>query len=59
MDGSVACDPVMGDEGKLYVPQDLVSLYREKVLVILFVLHSDFITVQFVCKENKLLLNNL
>ncbi|KAJ4770319.1 Pyridoxal kinase [Rhynchospora pubera] len=26
------CDPVMGDEGKLYVPQDLVSLYREKVV---------------------------
>ncbi|KAK4277966.1 hypothetical protein QN277_015879 [Acacia crassicarpa] len=26
------CDPVMGDEGKLYVPQDLVSVYREKVV---------------------------
>ncbi|XP_024031889.1 pyridoxal kinase isoform X3 [Morus notabilis] len=26
------CDPVMGDEGKLYVPLDLVSVYREKVV---------------------------
>ncbi|XP_039062396.1 pyridoxal kinase-like isoform X3 [Hibiscus syriacus] len=26
------CDPVMGDEGKLYVPEDLVSIYREKVV---------------------------
>ncbi|XP_021296496.1 pyridoxal kinase isoform X1 [Herrania umbratica] len=26
------CDPVMGDEGKLYVPEDLVSVYREKVV---------------------------
>lgn len=26
------CDPVMGDEGKLYVPEELVSVYREKVV---------------------------
>ncbi|KAH9739115.1 Pyridoxal kinase [Citrus sinensis] len=26
------CDPVMGDEGKLYVPSELVSVYREKVV---------------------------
>lgn len=26
------CDPVLGDEGKLYVPEDLVSVYREKVV---------------------------
>ncbi|CAM6102518.1 unnamed protein product [Calypogeia fissa] len=26
------CDPVMGDEGKLYVPQELVPAYREKVI---------------------------
>ncbi|GJW69844.1 pyridoxal kinase isoform X1 [Tanacetum coccineum] len=28
----IFCDPVMGDEGKLYVPQELVSVYREKVV---------------------------
>lgn len=27
----LVCDPVMGDEGKLYVPTELVSVYREKV----------------------------
>lgn len=26
------CDPVLGDEGKLYVPQELVSVYKEKVV---------------------------
>ncbi|KAH6754938.1 pfkB-like carbohydrate kinase family protein [Perilla frutescens var. hirtella] len=26
------CDPVLGDEGKLYVPEELVSVYREKVI---------------------------
>ncbi|KAI8541923.1 hypothetical protein RHMOL_Rhmol08G0098100 [Rhododendron molle] len=26
------CDPVMGDEGKLYVPPELVTVYREKVV---------------------------
>ncbi|XP_023920207.1 pyridoxal kinase isoform X2 [Quercus suber] len=26
------CDPVLGDEGKLYVPSELVSVYREKVV---------------------------
>ncbi|RYR18409.1 hypothetical protein Ahy_B03g063031 isoform A [Arachis hypogaea] len=26
------CDLVMGDEGKLYVPQELISVYRERVV---------------------------
>ncbi|XP_021618852.1 pyridoxal kinase isoform X2 [Manihot esculenta] len=26
------CDPVMGDEGKLYVPPELVAVYRKKVV---------------------------
>lgn len=28
------CDPVLGDEGKLYVPQELVTVYRERVVPI-------------------------
>ncbi|XP_050941473.1 pyridoxal kinase isoform X2 [Cucumis melo] len=32
------CDPVMGDEGKLYVPEELVSVYREKVIPVASVL---------------------
>ncbi|KAL9653529.1 hypothetical protein ABK040_016606 [Willaertia magna] len=28
------CDPVLGDEGKLYVPDKLIQIYREKVLSI-------------------------
>lgn len=30
---SSVCDPVLGDEGKLYVPEELISVYREKVSV--------------------------
>jgi pyridoxine kinase len=26
------CDPVLGDDGKMYVPETFVSLYREKLL---------------------------
>ncbi|KAI4388934.1 hypothetical protein MLD38_001220 [Melastoma candidum] len=26
------CDPVMGDDGKLYVPRELINVYREKVV---------------------------
>ncbi|XP_058748100.1 pyridoxal kinase [Vicia villosa] len=26
------CDPVLGDEGKLYVPEELVTVYRERVV---------------------------
>jgi len=33
---SFLCDPVMGDHGKLYVPEELVQIYREQVRV------SDF-----------------
>lgn len=30
---SFLCDPVMGDHGKLYVPEELVHIYREQVRV--------------------------
>ena len=29
---SYHCDPVMGDLGKLYVPDELVAIYREEVV---------------------------
>ncbi|CAI9273690.1 unnamed protein product [Lactuca saligna] len=32
------CDPVMGDEGRLYVPQELMSMYREKVVPVTLML---------------------
>jgi pyridoxine kinase len=35
---SVVCDPVMGDGGKLYVPNEFVSVYREKFLPLATVL---------------------
>jgi len=33
-----ACDPVMGDDGKLYVSQELVAIYRDEVIA-----HADFL----------------
>jgi len=29
---ATVCDPVLGDEGKLYVPQELISVYQQKVI---------------------------
>lgn len=26
------CDPVMGDDGKFYVPQELVELFKTKII---------------------------
>ncbi|XP_062203937.1 pyridoxal kinase-like isoform X2 [Phragmites australis] len=31
-DLTYVCDPVLGDEGKLYVPQELISVYQQKVV---------------------------
>ena len=30
---AAVCDPVLGDEGKLYVPQELISVYQQKVIL--------------------------
>ncbi|VDN98371.1 unnamed protein product [Rodentolepis nana] len=32
------CDPVIGDNGKIYVPEELISIYKEKILTIADVL---------------------
>lgn len=26
------CDPVLGDEGRLYVPREMISEYRDQIL---------------------------
>ena len=26
------CDPVMGDDGKMYVPAELLDVYRDKIV---------------------------
>lgn len=26
------CDPVMGDNGKLYVPEELVNIYKNEIV---------------------------
>lgn len=40
------CDPVLGDNGKLYVPKELVALYRDSVVPL-----ADIVTPnQFECE---------
>lgn len=39
------CDPVLGDDGRLYVPEELVGAFRELVT------HADLVTPnQFECE---------
>ena len=33
---SIVCDPVMGDDGRMYVPQEFVAVYRDKLLPFAF-----------------------
>ena len=40
------CDPVLGDHGKLYVPEDLVAIYRAEVVPLATVLTPN----QFECE---------
>ncbi|XP_064991290.1 pyridoxal kinase isoform X2 [Musa acuminata AAA Group] len=40
------CDPVMGDEGKLYVTPDLVSVYREKVVPVASMLTPNHFEIE-------------
>ncbi|XP_065037751.1 pyridoxal kinase-like isoform X2 [Musa acuminata AAA Group] len=40
------CDPVMGDEGKLYVAPDLVSVYREKVVPVASMLTPNHFEIE-------------
>lgn len=37
-DLSAVCDPVMGDNGQLYVPEELVPVYRDEVIPLATVL---------------------
>ena len=40
------CDPVLGDAGKFYVPQELVQVYREKVIPLADVVTPNQFEVQ-------------
>jgi len=40
------CDPVMGDRGKLYVPEELVEVYREEMLSLATMLTPNQFEIQ-------------
>ena len=39
----VVCDPVMGDDGRLYIKPELVPVYRERVRLSVWVLNSSIL----------------
>ena len=48
------CDPVLGDDGKLYLPADMVELYRSDVLHLASVITpNQFETEQLTGREVK------
>lgn len=49
---SAVCDPVMGDEGKLYVAPELVKAYRERIMPLANVLVPNQVCF---CKKKVLL----
>jgi len=50
------CDPVLGDNGKLYVPEELVSVYREEVLPLVSVLTPNQFEAELLAQRH---INNL
>ena len=40
------CDPVLGDDGKLYVPADLVPIYRDEALPLASILTPNGFEVE-------------
>ncbi|CAK9093459.1 N-terminally processed] [Durusdinium trenchii] len=44
------CDPVLGDKGKLYVPEELVDVYRERVIPVATVLTPNQFELELLSK---------
>uniref|UniRef100_A0A069DR72 Pyridoxal kinase n=1 Tax=Panstrongylus megistus TaxID=65343 RepID=A0A069DR72_9HEMI len=46
------CDPVLGDNGKLYVPESLVSIYRDKIVPLADVLTPNQFELELLCGKS-------
>ncbi|VDP15696.1 unnamed protein product [Schistosoma margrebowiei] len=46
---SIDCDPVLGDNGKLYVPPELVQIYQEKILPLSDVILPNQFEAELIC----------
>lgn len=45
------CDPVLGDRGKLYVPEELVDIYREEVIPLASVLTPNHFEAELLTRS--------
>jgi pyridoxine kinase len=54
----VVCDPVMGDDSKLYVPEDLVPIFRDELCPLADVLTPNHFEAEYVAcaKRNAVFL---
>uniref|UniRef100_A0A0V0G662 Pyridoxal kinase n=1 Tax=Triatoma dimidiata TaxID=72491 RepID=A0A0V0G662_TRIDM len=50
------CDPVLGDNGKLYVPESLVPIYRDNIVPLADVLTPNQFELELLCGKS---INNL
>jgi pyridoxine kinase len=47
----VVCDPVMGDEGKLYIPQESVQIYKDVLVPMADVITPNQFECEYVERE--------
>lgn len=50
-DAVYLCDPVLGDRGKLYVPEELVEIYRQEVLPIASILTPNHFEAELLTRS--------
>ncbi|KAK9512614.1 hypothetical protein O3M35_001000 [Rhynocoris fuscipes] len=43
------CDPVLGDNGKLYVPESLIAIYRDKIIPLANVITPNQFELELLC----------
>ena len=48
-DDDAVCDPVMGDEGKLYIKPELVPVYRQKVIPVATIITPNAFETELLC----------
>jgi len=49
---AIVCDPVMGDEGKLYVPQEVVDIYASAVVPLADLITPNQFECEYVCRSS-------
>ncbi|KAB7498431.1 Pyridoxal kinase, partial [Armadillidium nasatum] len=51
------CDPVMGDNGKMYVPQELLPVYRDQIIPLANIVTPNQFEAEILQKEEPIFIN--